>query len=59
VILGQDDGGTPSAQPNGYVPALYLDSTGHLRASMFYHGGIYQEVSSAALNDGNWTCLVI
>jgi hypothetical protein len=55
VILGQDSGEQPPTSPGGYVPAVYIDSTGHLRASLFWHGsGSLQETSSGIYNDGAW-----
>ena len=55
VILGQDDGTEPGGNPGGYVPSLYLDTAGSLRASMFWHGSpSSQIVTSAAYNDNKW-----
>ncbi len=56
VILGQTDVGTPvGGWPSGYVPALYLDGSGRLRGSMFWHGAVeVQNVSANAYNDGAW-----
>ena len=54
VILGQTDGGEPPSDPGGYVPALYVDTEGNLRASLFYHGGADQIITASAYNDNNW-----
>ncbi len=55
VILGQDDGTAEGGLPNGWVPGLYLDSNGKLRASLYYHGvASLQIVSPARYNDNNW-----
>ena len=52
VILGQqDDGALPPSEGWG-VPALYVDTTGYLRASFFNEGN--QIVSQQQYNDGNW-----
>ncbi len=55
VILGQERGGVlPPASPTGWVPAVYLDNTGHLRASLFWHSTHSVNVSPGTYNDGNW-----
>jgi hypothetical protein len=57
VILGQVQGaGTlPTGSPSGFVPALYIDNNGYLRASVFWHNSqSSQIVSSRAYNDGSW-----
>ncbi len=59
VILGQDDGTRVGAGPGGWVSALYIDTGGKLRASLFYHGTAgAQIVTPASYNDNNWHHLV-
>lgn len=61
VILGQTNAaGTPGGPaPSGWVPAAYVDTTGRVRASMFWHGDpLRQIVSPLAYNDGEWHHLV-
>jgi RHS repeat-associated protein len=55
VILGQTDGTEPGVSPSGSEPALYVDTVGMLRASLFSHGGTADQiVTSTAYNDNNW-----
>jgi len=55
VILGQTANVLPPNGPGGYVPALYVDATGKLRASFFWHGSTGQQiVAPTSYNDGNW-----
>jgi len=56
VILGQVDNATPAGgSPGGWVPALYVDGSGAIRASMFWHGSTTsQVVSDGGYNDGLW-----
>ena len=55
VILGQTGGGEPGSSPDGWVPALYVDTAGSLRASLFWHGGVSDQiVTTTAYNDNNW-----
>lgn len=56
IIFGQTSGGTePGASESSYVPALYLDTAGKLRASMFWHGSnSNQIVTASSYNDNNW-----
>ena len=59
VILGQDDGTAPGNYANGKVPALYLDTAGRLRASLFWHGSSSSQIATtAAYNDNNWHFVV-
>lgn len=54
-ILGQTNGVAPNNNPGGFVPALYLDTAGKLRASMFWHGGTQVQIITAkTYNDNNW-----
>src|SRR5439155_16333696 len=55
VILGQTDSVAPGGLPPGYVPALYVDTSGSLRACVFWHnsGGV-QIVATGSYTDGRW-----
>jgi len=45
----------PDEFPGGNVPAVYIDSTGKLRSSLFWHGSTgHQTQSLSAVNDGEW-----
>jgi RHS repeat-associated protein len=59
VILGQTGPSTPGSYPGGWVPALYIDTNGNLRANFFNTTNVPQIVSSAVLNDNNWHHAVI
>jgi RHS repeat-associated protein len=60
VLLGQTGGGGPgSGFPGGWVPALYIDASGYLRASLFYFTNAQQIVSSTRFNDNNWHHAVV
>ncbi len=55
VILAQDDGTAVGSQPSGWVPTLFVDLNGKLRASLFWHGSTSLEIVSAnSYNDNNW-----
>jgi hypothetical protein len=55
VILAQNSSATVGAASSGWVPALYLDSNGKLRASLFWHGQVWQQIiSPTSYNDNNW-----
>ncbi len=55
VILSVDDGTEPNNVPDSYVPALYIDNNGMLRASFYWHGSQYEQiVTSEAFNDNKW-----
>jgi hypothetical protein len=59
MILGQDDGTAAGSKPGGWVPAMYLDSNGKIRASLYWHGAqALQIVSTASYNDNNWHAAV-
>ncbi len=54
IILGQTNTATVGLA-SGYVPAIYIDNTGKVRASMFWHNNpSNQIVTSFSYNDGNW-----
>ncbi|HXM55230.1 MAG TPA: LamG-like jellyroll fold domain-containing protein, partial [Candidatus Dormibacteraeota bacterium] len=53
VILGQTSNTLPPGAPNGWAPALYVDSAGALRESLLYHGSATaQNVAPGPYNDG-------
>jgi RHS repeat-associated protein len=55
VILGQTDGTEPGGNPGQWQPALYVDTAGLLRASLFSHGGVTNQIVTAtAYNDNKW-----
>jgi RHS repeat-associated protein len=55
VILGQTDGTEPGGNPSLWQPALYVDTAGLLRASVFLHGSeTDQIVTTSSYNDNNW-----
>jgi hypothetical protein len=62
VILGQvgNAGIAPGAAGGfaGYVPAIYMDTTGVIRAEMFWHGAVAPIGSAPGFNDGSWHHLV-
>jgi hypothetical protein len=59
VLLSQDDRTKPGSSPSGWVPALYVDTAGSLRASMFWHGSSSNQiVTTTAYNDNKWHFVV-
>jgi RHS repeat-associated protein len=54
VILGQTSSSIPGGSPAGYVPALYIDTNGYLRANFLYLQDAQQIVSPSVYNDNNW-----
>ena len=59
VILGQDDGRMPGSNPGGWVPAIYVDTAGQVRGSMFWHGAASSQlVSNGTYTDNQWHSLV-
>ncbi|OHA17915.1 MAG: hypothetical protein A2664_00990 [Candidatus Taylorbacteria bacterium RIFCSPHIGHO2_01_FULL_46_22b] len=59
VILGQNDPTLPPSAVSGHVPAIYVDTNGKVRVSMFWHGSVTNQiVSSSSYNDGVWHHLV-
>jgi RHS repeat-associated protein len=59
VILGQMGSTVPGGYPNGWIPALYIDTNGYLRANFFDLQDAQQIVSSTPLNDNNWHYAVL
>jgi len=53
VILGQQTS-VPFNGPNGWVASLYVDTSGYLRAQMFWTGSVNQVVSTQKVNDGSF-----
>lgn len=54
VILGYDNA-APGSSTSINLPALYVDTNGNLRASMFWHGSVGDQlVSSGTYNDKKW-----
>jgi RHS repeat-associated protein len=55
VILSVDDGTEPNNAPGSYVPALYIDNAGMLRASFYWHGSASNQiVTIEPYNDNKW-----
>jgi hypothetical protein len=55
AILGQDDQTPVGGNPSGWVPALYIDTNGKLRASFFWHNSTtFQIVTANSYNDNQW-----
>lgn len=56
VIFSQNDTTSPPSAPSGYVPAIYVDSSGAVRSSMFWHNDVSFQIVSPATTyaDGNW-----
>ena len=52
VILGQTSN-------NGYIPALYIDTNGRLRANFYNFQNAEQIVSPSVYSDGNWHYAVL
>ena len=61
ILFGQTMVGPPlGSNPGGYVPAIYIDSNGKLRASCFWGGTSNpSSISSSAVNDNIWHNIVI
>lgn len=54
MILGQESGATPGTG-DGWVPAIYVDTSGKIRTSCFWGGvSTNQSTSSASVNDNQW-----
>jgi len=55
VLLGQTNGTLPNNSTPSFVPALYVDTAGALRAEVFYHGSsTTQLVATGPYWDGKW-----
>lgn len=56
VIFSQNDTTAPPSTPSGYVPAIYVDNSGAVRSSMFWHNDVSFQIVSPATTyaDGNW-----
>lgn len=63
VILGQSGTSSSLANPeggvNGFVPCVYVDTTGFVRAELMWHGTVAQSVSDKTYNDGIYHHLVV
>ena len=58
VILGQQNT-PPVSTAVGYVPSIYVDTNGDIRASLFWHGSDSDQiVTTTPYNDGKWHFLV-
>ena len=53
TILGQQDTNTPGTA-TGWVPAIYVDTSGKLRISCFWGGASTPTASTNSVNDGLW-----
>ena len=60
VILGTQDSSTPNSA-GGWVPAIYVDSTGKLVTSCFWSGdsSLHYDVSPGLVNNGEWNNLTV
>lgn len=60
VILGQTGNTTlpGGAEPNGWLPAVYVGIDGRVRSSLFWHGAIDPIVSPTGYSDDRWHFLV-
>ena len=57
-ILGQSSNTLPPTSPGGFVPAIYVDTSGKVRASMFWHGSTGSQIVSVnSYADNNWHSL--
>jgi len=52
IIIGQQAEATVGSSPSGWVPSVYVDSSGKLRTSCFWGGSeTNQSISTSAVND--------
>ncbi len=59
AIFAQDDNVMPGGAPGGWVPAIYLDSNGFIRSSVFWHGSTSSQlVTPVSYNNSNWHQIV-
>ncbi len=59
VLLGQQGTANPFSTPTGWTPALYLDTNGHPRTSLFWHGAVSQTTVATNLADNAWHNIVV
>lgn len=59
IVFSQTNSSTP-AEGTGYVPAIYVDTSGYLRTSCFWgNATANQSVSLIPVNDNNWHNIVV
>jgi hypothetical protein len=59
TLFGQQNTSNPSSA-SGYVPAIYINSSGQIVTSCFWGGSISNVTTSAAVvTDGNWHNIVV
>lgn len=54
LILGNEGGDTSPGNGDGWVPSLYIDTSGNVRTSLFWHGNTRTITSPGAYDDGAW-----
>jgi hypothetical protein len=55
VLFGQQSSNNPFSLPsNGYVPAVYIDTNGKVRPSIFWHNATTPPTSTTTVTDDNW-----
>jgi hypothetical protein len=59
VIIGQQGGSPFSANPQGWVPGVYVGTDGKLWAQMFWNGAVQQVSSPTPVNDGQFHFVAI
>src|SRR5262249_27827724 len=59
VIIGQQGGSAFSANPQGWVPGVYVGTDGKLWAQMFWNGAVHQVSSPTPVNDGQFHFVAI
>jgi hypothetical protein len=59
-LFGMTNGPLPGSSPNGWVPALYLDSLGKLRGSLLWTASTSNQVfENVVRTDNNWHFAVV
>lgn len=59
TLFGQQNTTNPSSA-SGYVPAIYINSSGKIVTSCFWGGSVSNTTTSiASVNDGNWHNIVV